>query len=118
MSVCFKPYPTSHRNDEALISIRNNFRKALLEVGKSPDCHVFDLSYRFLDFLKDSPQKRYLVRVKRHYDSLDANHREVFVKEILEVGRHYNFWYLENYSRKEYTDTLRETIMGARTCLA
>ena len=67
-------------------------RASLIEVGKSPDCHVYDFDEKFLE---GHPSKAsiYLRKLKKFYDGLDYFKRRIFVSECLEVGRVYPFWY-------------------------
>ncbi len=75
------------------------FRQALIEVGKSADYHVFNLTDEFLSHVQDKAAGRYLLSVKRFYESLDQMAKRVFLCEVLEYGRHYRFWFYEFATR-------------------
>ncbi len=98
--------------------VRKRYREALLSVGKSPDYHIFDLSPDFLAALKDSKAKRYLFGLRHFFANLDDEKRRIFVMDVLEVGRHYQFWYLDEYSHRQYEQILREIVKGVPACLA
>lgn len=76
-------------------------RKALLEVNLSPDAHLLEIDRDYLRSYKDTPAGKILFRVLDHLDRLYPEQREIFVKDILEAGRHYRFWYFDRRTRKE-----------------
>ncbi len=83
--------------------LRRKYRAALLKVGKSPDYHIYDLTIDFLTSLKESREKRFLLKVKRFYMGLGERDRGLFVREVLEKDRHYAFWFLgEHFKRGEF----------------
>ena len=97
--------------------LRLRYRNALLSVGKSPDYHIFDLSSDFINGLKDSKAKRFLYLLKQHFSSLRPKDQQLFVLDILETGRHYPFWYLEDYTRRAYEARLKQLIAEVPPCL-
>ena len=97
--------------------IRKKYREALLRVGKSPDYHIFDISAEFLSGLRDSKAKRFLLSLRRYFFSLKEEDRRIFVMDILENGRHYPFWYMEDFSRREYESRLNYIAKGVSSCL-
>ena len=97
--------------------MRKRYRQALLSVGKSPDYHIFDLSNEFIGSLKDSQAKRFLFGLKRYFATLSEEDRRIFVNDILESGRHYPFWYLEDYTRRVYEQKLRAIVEEVPSCL-
>ena len=103
--------------NEQIHRVRRQYRSALLSVGKSPDYHIFDLSTEFLENLKDSKAKRFLMNLKVYFAGLDCKSQEIFVLDILEMGRHYPFWYLDTYTRRNYEEKLRSVIAEVPECL-
>lgn len=114
-------YINSHQKlpvvPSSIDTLRQNYRRALISVGKSPDYHIFDLSSDFINGLKDSKAKRFLLTLKLHFSSLDPKDKQLFVLDILETGRHYPFWYLEDYTRRAYEARLRQLIAEVPSCL-
>ena len=102
---------------EGIEDLRGKYRCALLSVGKSPDYHIFDLSSEFINGLKDSKAKRYLYVLKQYFASLPIQDQKIFVYDVLEAGRHYPFWYLENYTRRTYESRLRQLVAEVPPCL-
>ena len=92
--------------DESIVHaerINRRYRACLLKVGKSPDYHIYDLSYEFLRYLKPSKEAKFLLRVKRFYENLNDKDKDIFVAEVLERNRHYPFWFLgEKYRNGEF----------------
>ena len=109
--------PVKLPNAERMKKIRVKYRQALLSVGKSPDYHIFDISPEFLDNLKDSKAKRFLMNLWRYFLNLKEEDQRFFVMEVLEVGRHYPFWYLDVYTRRQYEKRLQTIVSEVPTCL-
>ena len=110
--------PAKLPNAERMKRIRARYREALLSVGKSPDYHIYDLSPEFLNSLKDSKAKRFLVNLRRYFMDLAEEDQRFFVMEVLEVGRHYPFWYLDGYTRRQYEKRLQTIAAEVPICLA
>lgn len=69
-------------------------RRSLIAVGKSPDCHVYELNRESLRFVKKGIHRRHLTAIISFYNALeDELSKRIFVTEILEPGRHYLFWH-------------------------
>lgn len=86
-------YPSApFAEDPACARLKKKVRKSFMEVGKSPDSHVYDIDERFLAH-NPSPASFFLRRLKGFYDGLDAFKKRIFISECLEVGRIYPFWY-------------------------
>ena len=84
-------------------ALSRKYRECLLKVGKSPDYHIYDLSYDFLRNLKPSKAASFLTRVRRFYDDLSPKDQRIFIAEVLELNRHYPFWFLgEKYRAGEF----------------
>lgn len=93
--------------------IRGKYRRALLEVGKSPDYHIYDLSYAFLADSHQAVAAKFLIKVKRFHDSLDVADQRIFVNEILEAKRHYAFWFLDfAFKRGEFESRKRSLLLA------
>ena len=82
--------------------LRHRYRDALLSLGKSPDTHVYDLRRSFLPALGKKDDLLFLERVKRFYEGLSFSEQRLFVKECLERGRHYRFWYIGQIDEGSY----------------
>ena len=82
--------------------LRKEFRLALLQAGKSPDYHVYDLTDEFLLSRGKSKPVKLLIKVKTFYDTLEPEEQKFFVYEYLEPERHYRFWYMLDYRDKEW----------------
>lgn len=78
--------------DPVCAKLKNKIRLSLMEVGKSPDAHVYDVDDGFLE-AHPSPASSFLKAVKLFYDKLDSFKKRVFLSECIEVGRIYPFWY-------------------------
>ena len=78
--------------DPVCAKLKHKVRRCLIEIGKSPDAHVYDFDEEFLES-HPSPASAFLKAVKHFYDALDLTKRRVFLSECLEVGRIYPFWY-------------------------
>src|SRR5574344_3121279 len=81
------------------------YRQSLIEVGHSPDYHVYDLEKGFLEHKCDSAAGLFVNRVYDFYFSLHGLERRVFLCECLEHGRHYPYWWLEMCDQRKYTHT-------------
>ena len=88
--------------NENAATLRKAFRLALLELGKSPDYHIYDLTDDFLLGRKEGTSRRLLIRVKQIFDGLKPEEQKYFNYECLERERHYRFWYLGDYHEKEW----------------
>jgi|GEM_PF-1466864 len=82
------------------------YRQALVEVGHSPDYHVYDLEKSFLVHKQDLTAGQFVQRVYDFYYSLGDLERRVFLCECLEHGRHYPFWWLSMCDQKHYSRAL------------
>lgn len=84
------------------------FRQSLINLGYSPDAHVYDIINDYFRYEVGSASNRFVRKVKDFYDSLDDFRRRIFLCEFLERGRHYPFWWLEFTTKKEYLNKLRD----------
>ena len=75
--------------------IRKRYRACLLEVGKSPDYHIYDLTLKELRGMRASDAKRFLLKLVAYYLNLCDEEKALFVREILEKDRHYRFWFYD-----------------------
>ena len=91
-----KPYENSisglFPEDPVCAKLKRKVRHSLMEMGKSPDAHVYDFDEDYLE-AHPSPASIFLKAVKKFYDGLDSIKKRVFLSECLEVGRVYPFWY-------------------------
>lgn len=79
------------------------YRAALIELKMSPDTHIYDLSFCFLDRNRDVFAGRFLLRLLMFYCDLSINDRRIFLCEYLERGRHYKFWWFEYFESPMFT---------------
>ena len=93
----------SNRDKSLLVGAM--YRQSLVQVGKSPDYHLVNLTDDFLTRLS-SAAGAFLRKVRSFFASLDPLEGEIFVNECLEHGRHYRFWYLSYYRDAEYKKDL------------
>lgn len=93
--------PTAVSLEEHAHILAMMVRRSLLEVNLSPDAHLEDIDRNYLQDYKNTPAGKVLLRVLDHMDTLYPDEREIFVKDILETGRHYRFWYFDRRTRKE-----------------
>ncbi len=87
------------------------YRQSLVQVGMSPDTHVFDLDYDYLSS-KDSIQAKFLMDVIDFYLELNELESKIFICQILEYGRYFPFWWMnylfeEKEYKRLYLDTLK-----------
>lgn len=82
-------------------------RQALIDIGHSPDFHIYDLDREELVRKSHLTAGRYLLDLYDFYMSLDPLDRAVFVSEVLERGRHYRFWWLSYFEPGEFLPALR-----------
>jgi len=87
-------FPALSMRDHALL-VGAVYRQALIEVGYSPDYHIYDLNSDFLYRHEDIAGAKFLIMVREFYRTLPNYEKRIFVCEYLEVGRHYAFWWLE-----------------------
>lgn len=95
LSLPFQEDPVCHK-------IKDKVRRSLLELGHSPDAHIYNLNEFFLKEKQADPSARYLLKTKRFYDGLDAFQKRVLLSECLEAGRIYPFWYYGWVSEPAY----------------
>ena len=92
--------------------LKKKYRACLLESGKSPDYHIYDLSYRFIQSIRKRSCRIFLLEIKRYYDGLGKKDQSIFLREVLEAKRHYPFWFLgAGFRRGEY-EMRKKKIMG------
>lgn len=77
-------------------------RQALIEIGYSPDEHIYDVDKDFLLRHQDKVAARFILRVREYFDGLTVLEQLSFLNDVLEYGRHYKFWWLEYLDSKQY----------------
>lgn len=87
-------FPALSMRDHALL-VGAVFRQALIEVGYSPDYHIYNLDSSFLFRHQEKASAKFLLMVRDFYRSLPDYEKRIFVCEYLEAGRHYPYWWLE-----------------------
>ena len=103
----------SPRHEE---SIRKRYRAYLLQIGKSPDYHVYDLRYDELLRLPPSHARSFLIKIRRFFDSLDEKGKRILVAEVLEKHRVYPFWFYDEnlFTPREFEMKRREVFSYLR----
>jgi cobalamin biosynthesis Co2+ chelatase CbiK len=79
------------------------YRQSLIEVGHSPDFHVYDLEKSLLEHKNDHAAGAFINKVHDFYFSLHGMERKVFLCECLEHGRHYTYWWLNYCNEKQFS---------------
>ncbi|MCI7058666.1 MAG: hypothetical protein SO132_03110 [Candidatus Enteromonas sp.] len=100
-----KHYIIENECKQKVKDIVKKTRRCLLNNGKSPDSHIYELESSFFDYDKNK-DKEYLLKLREYYESLSRLERMVFVNDCLEMGRHYKFWYLSFFYSRDYQKTL------------
>lgn len=103
-----KRRPTKDPEFAKAMEVRSKYRRSLLKLGKSPDTHVYDLSSDFLSYARRCPERSFLIRVKLYYEDLNVQMKQLFIAEVLEKGRNYPFWYLEQYRETVFRGKQRD----------
>jgi hypothetical protein len=104
--------------DSSLEILRAAFRQALIEVGHSPDYHLYDLDRDFLVRKKDYAAGRFLLRLYDFYHSqLDDLEQRIFICDFLERGRHYRFWWFEYFEPDDFSATKKAVALRLHTIL-
>jgi hypothetical protein len=89
-------------NKEKALLIGAVYRQSLVEVGHSPDFHVYDLDRGTLERKRHLASARFLLQVMDFYDGLPEFERKIFLCECLESGRHYAFWWLDFGDKRRF----------------
>ncbi len=89
------------------------YRQALIDVGYSPDYHVYDLDRSFLRRHDNLAAARFLLTVSDFYRSLPSIERRIFLCEYLEFGRHYRFWWLEFMDFRGFSKRAKDLLAKA-----
>lgn len=98
-------------------NIRQRFRHALLNIGKSPDYHVYDLDYDELIHLPNAREKAFLIKVRQFYDGLDYEKKRIFVNEVLEKHRVYPFWFYDYDNLLEFERNRKSVLLSLRSAI-
>lgn len=109
MNECENSIACPWKEDPVCAKLKRKYRLSLIELGKSPDAHVYHCDEEYLD-RHPCQASSYLRRVKRFYDGLDPFKKRVFLSECLEVGRIYPFWYYGWMSDPAYRKERKKVI--------
>lgn len=90
--------------------VRKKFRACLLSIGKSPDTHIYDLTFEKLEGRGNEKERLFLQKVLRFYLDLLPKDKQIFIAEVLERYRHYPYWFYENYRDKDFV-TRKDSIL-------
>ncbi|MCR5490801.1 MAG: hypothetical protein K6F32_01580 [Bacilli bacterium] len=82
--------------------VKRTFRRCLLDLGISPGCHIYDVPEHLTLVPYDSPQKEFCEKMHSAYDSMNTIEKIVCVKDLLEAGEHYRFWYYGIFGEKAH----------------
>ena len=90
------------------LEIKREYLKALLACGYGANTHVYDLGR--LDFTKrmSAEATEDLLRIKRFYEGLESFERDIFLRDFLEMGRYYPYWFYEYGDSKTWFRTFEE----------
>jgi|LAHS01.1.fsa_nt_gb hypothetical protein len=92
--------------DSSLEILRAAYRQALIEVGHSPDYHLYDLARDFLVRKQDYAAGRFLLSLYDFYHrQLDELEQMVFICDFLERGRHYRFWWFPYFEARDLLES-------------
>lgn len=87
---------------QASACLRKDYRAALLDIGKSPDSHIYDYNEMFVNVRRHRKAVRFLRKIKAFYEGLAQEEKTLFLYECLERNRHYRYWYLGQYFDEDY----------------
>ncbi len=82
-------------------------RQALLAIGKSPDTHINELRFDFVNEKAHRKEVRFLRHVITFYQNLDLKRQMIFLYDFLERGRNYPHWHLDKGFRKGEYERLK-----------
>lgn len=86
------------------------YRQALINIGFSPDTHIYDLPLDRIKKNHSSSSGKYILRVAKTYESLEGLEKDIFLNDFLEKGRHYRFWYLSRCNSRDYGRARKNTL--------
>ncbi len=86
------------------------YRQALINIGFSPDTHIYDLPLDRIKKNHHSSSGKYVLRIAETYNSLEGMEKDIFLMDFLEKGRHYRFWYLSLCNDRDYKKARKETL--------
>lgn len=76
--------------------VRSLYRQALIDIGYSPDYHLYDIDKSYLSHKQDRASGAYLQEIMDFYEkSLSPLEQRIFICDCLEDGRHYHWWWME-----------------------
>ena len=93
------------------ILVGSVFRQALVEIGYSPDRHIYDLDREYVHRRSECPAGAFLEKVIGFYDSLPIEERKIFLCDCLERGRHYVWWWYECFDRHSYNRVMNKLLV-------
>ena len=75
-------------------AVRRLYRQSLLDLGFSPDTHIYDLPEEKILRAPQTASKLFLSLVLEIYSWLNPYDKALFVNDCLEKGRHPNYWWV------------------------
>ncbi len=93
------------------ILVGSVFRQALVEIGYSPDRHIYDLDREYVHRRSECAAGAFLEKVIGFYDSLPIEERKIFLCDCLERGRHYVWWWYECFDRHSYNRVMNKLLV-------
>jgi hypothetical protein len=103
--------------DTSIEILRAAYRQALVEVGHSPDFHIYDLDSSFLVRKQNLAAGRFLLKLYWFYLMQEDLARRIFVCDFLEKGRHYHFWWFDFCTTDQFCQTKSEVYRSLHTIL-
>ena len=95
--------------------VKSIYRSALLDLGRSPDSHIYELGEQDFYLSKEQERSRKkLEEIALFYASLPKFEGEIFINDCLESGRHYRYWYLGGAGAKNYQRSKKNLFLKLR----
>lgn len=105
----------SSSGKELASRVKAIYRSALLDLGRSPDSHIYELVEQDFYLSKDGERSRKkLEEIALFYASLPKFEGEIFINDCLESGRHYRYWYLNGAGARNYQRSKRNLYLKLR----
>ena len=87
----------------------SKFRFALMNLGKSPDMHLYNIDEQSMGYSRISEDYRFVMSVVDFYNKLENSiKKRIFLTEFVERGRHYPFWHYEMLDTSVYRQMVEE----------
>ena len=89
--------------EDRVAKINALYRLSLMDLGYSPDEHLENVDPWRLEHYSDRATAQFLLKVyDLYYHELTPTQRRIFYTDVLEKDRHYHWWWMEFFIRKDY----------------